>query len=243
MRILAFAKRNFKEIIIDPLNLAFGIGFPLILIVILSLIQNNIPVSLFEIESLAPGITVFGLSFITLFVGLIIAKDRSSYFLHRLYTTPMKPVDFIFGYILPVIPIAIFEAIICYLFSLIFGLKLSINIVYGILFIIPIAIFYIAFGMLCGSIFNDKQVGAICGALFTNLSAWLSGIWFDLELVGGVFKKIAYFLPFYHSVELERLIIKGSYQEIFSHLVWILIYDLLLLILSVLAFLKQMKEK
>lgn len=243
MRILAFAKRNFKEIIKDPLNLVFGIGFPLILIVVLSLIQKNIPVSLFEIESLAPGIVVFGLSFITLFVGLIIARDRSSYFLHRLYTTPMKPIDFILGYILPVVPIAILEAIICYLFSLIFRLRLSINILYGVLFIIPISIFYIAFGMLCGSIFNDKQVGTICGALFTNLSAWLSGIWFDIELVGSVFKKIAYFLPFYHSVELERIIIEGNYQEIFSHLIWIIIYDLLFIIMSVLAFLKQMKEK
>ena len=101
MRMLAFAKRCAKEILRDPINLIFGLGFPLVLLVLLSAIQANIPVSLFEIDTLTPGITVFGLSFITMFSASLIAKDRETAFLQRLYTTPLTGFDFILGYMLP----------------------------------------------------------------------------------------------------------------------------------------------
>ena len=195
MRMLTFANRNVKEILRDPLNLCFGLGFPLVLILLLSVIQANIPVSLFEIQHLTPGVTIFGLSFMTLFSATIISKDRGSSLIQRLYTTPLTPLDFILGYTLPIIPISIAQTIICYLTALALGLKPTVNILYAIIFIIPISLLFIALGLLFGSILNDKQVGGICGALLTNLSAWLSGIWFDLNLVGGTFKKIAYALP------------------------------------------------
>ncbi len=243
MRLLTFAKRNAKEIIRDPLNLCFGLGFPLVLILLLSAIQASIPVSLFEIKHLTPGITVFGLSFMTLFSATIISKDRGSALLQRLYTTPMTPVEFILGYTLPIIPIAVMQSIICYAVALILGLKITINILWAILLIIPISILFIAFGLLFGSILNDKQVGGICGALMTNLSAWLSGVWFDLELVGGAFKKIAYCLPFVHAVELERAVLSGNYGEILPHLLWVLGYATVILVAACLLFLRQMKKQ
>ena len=243
MKMLAFANRNGKEILRDPLNLFFGLGFPLTLILLLSAIQANIPVKLFEIQHLTPGIAVFGLSFITLFSATIIAKDRGSSLLQRLYTTPLTPMDFILGYTLPMIPIAIAQCIICYIAAMILGLEMTEGIFFAIIFIIPISFLYIALGLLCGSIFNDKQVGGICGALLTNLSAWLSGTWFDLDLVGGTFRKIAYALPFVHAVELERAVLTENYAEIFPHLWWVLGYAVALLILAVLLFLRQMKKQ
>ena len=243
MRMTAFAKRNAKEILRDPLNLFFGLGFPLVLILLLSAIQANIPVSLFEIQHLSPGICVFGLSFMTLFTATIIAKDRQSSLFQRLYTTPLTPCDFLLGYTLPIIPIAVSQTVICYIAALILGLEISVNIIWAILFIIPVSLLYIAIGLLCGSLFNDKQVGGICGALLTNLSAWLSGIWFDLELVGGAFKKIAYALPFAHAVEMERAVIAGDLSGVFPHLWWVLGYGVVLMILSVLVFLRQMKKQ
>ena len=242
MRALSFAKRNFKEIIRDPLNLCFGIGFPVVLILLLSAIQSSIPVPLFEIQSLTPGITVFGLAFMTLFTATLISKDRSTSFLNRLYTTPLKPIDFILGYTLPIIPISILQSIICFMFAMILGLDVSINIILAILLMIPVSILFISLGLLFGSILNDKQVGGICGALLTNLTAWLSGAWFDLELVGGAFKKIAYALPFVHAVEMERAVLVGNYGEIFTHLLVVLAYALVSLILAVIFFLKQMKK-
>ena len=243
MRLLTFAKRNFQEIVRDPLNLSFLFGFPVVLLLLLSAIQANIPVEMFVIEHLAPGVAVFGLAFLTLFSATVIAKDRQSSFMHRLYTTPMTPVDFILGYTLPLIPISLAEGVATYVFAVILGLDVSIHILLSILFIIPIALLYIGLGLLCGSIFNDKQVGGICGALLTNLSAWLSGIWFDLDLVGGAFKKIAYALPFVHSVEMQRAIIAGDYAGIFPHLGWVLGYAVAILAAAVFVFLRQMKKQ
>ena len=243
MRTFTFAKRNTKEILRDPLSLFFGLGFPLVLILLLSAIQANIPVALFEIQHLSPGITVFGLSFMTLFSATIIAKDRGSSLLQRLYTTPLTPLDFILGYTLPMIPISVAQCMICYIAAVVLGLDITLNILYAVIFIIPVAILYIGLGLLCGSVMNDKQVGGICGALLTNLSAWLSGIWFDLELVGGVFKKISYLLPFVHAVELERAVIIGNFGGIFPHLWWVLGYSAVILTLAVLMFLRQMKKQ
>lgn len=243
MRMLTFAKRNSKEILRDPLTVLFGLGFPLVLIFLLSAIQANVPVSLFEIAHLTPGITVFGLSFMTLFSAFLISKDRGSSLLQRLYTTPLRPVDFILGYTLPIIPFAVAQSIICYLVALILGLEITINIFFSILFIIPISILFIALGLLFGSILNDKQVGGICGALLTNLSAWLSGTWFDLELVGGTFKKIAYALPFVHAVELERAVLAGNFENILPHLLWVLGYAIASLTVAILLFLRQMKKQ
>ena len=165
MRMMTFSKRCAKEILRDPINLGFGLGFPLILLLLLNTIQKNIPVSLFEINALTPGITVFGLSFMTLFSATLIAKDRESALLQRLYTTPLTGSDFIIGYMLPLLPISLGQTLICYLIAIPLGLTVSVNIIYAIIGIIPMAIFNIALGLLCGSILGVKQVGGICGAL------------------------------------------------------------------------------
>ena len=243
MRLLTFANRNTKEILRDPLTLFFGLGFPIVLILLLSAIQANIPVKLFEIQHLTPGITVFGLAFMTLFSATIIAKDRGSSLLQRLYTTPLTPLDFILGYTLPMIPLSVSQCVICYIAAIVLGLDITINILYAVVCIIPISILYIAMGLLCGSVLSDKQVGGICGALLTNLSAWLSGVWFDLDFVGGAFKNISYALPFVHAVDMERAILAGDFLGIFPHLWWVLGYAAVLLVLAVLMFLRQMKKQ
>ena len=243
MRMLTFARRCARELLRDPLNLCFGLGFPLVLLVLLSAIQSNIPVALFEIDTLTPGITVFGLSFMTLFSATLIAKDRESAFLQRLYTTPLTGPDFILGYMLPILPIALGQAAICYLFAITLGLTVSVNILYAVLGIIPMAVFNIALGLLCGSLLGVKQVGGVCGALLTNLSAWFSGVWFDLELVGGSFKKIANALPFVHAAELEKALFSGDFQSAASHIFPILLYSILTTIAAVFCFLNQRKRQ
>ena len=243
MRMMTFAKRCTKEILRDPLNLCFGLGFPLILLLLLSAMQKNIPVSLFEIDTLTPGIAVFGLSFMTLFSATLIAKDRESALLQRLYTTPLTASDIILGYMLPILPIALGQSVICYLFAIPLGLTVSVNILYAIFGIIPIAVFYISLGLMCGSMFGVKQVGGICGALLTNLSAWLSGVWFDIELVGGWFGKVADALPFLHAVELEKALFNGNLELAAPHVLPLLLYSVLVTLAAVLCFLRQMKKQ
>lgn len=243
MKTFTLAVRNAKEIVRDPLNLCFGLGFPIILLLLMTAIQSSIPVALFELETLTPAITVFGLSFTTLFSATLISKDRGSALLQRLYTTPLTPLNFILGYALPILPIAVAQCTICYGVALILGLKITVNVLFAILFIIPVSIFFVALGLLFGSVLNDKQVGGICGALLTNLTAWLSGAWFDLELVGGVFKQIAELLPFVHAVELERAVLSGNFVYVMPHLLWVLGYALITVIVAVLLFLRQMKKQ
>ena len=243
MRMLTFASRNTKELVRDPLTVLFGLGFPVVLLLLLSAIQSSVPVSLFEIQHLTPGITVFGLSFMSLFSATVISRDRTTSFLQRLYTTPLTPLDFILGYTLPLIPLSVMQSIVCYAVALILGLELSVNILLALALVIPISLLFIAIGLLFGSILSDKQVGGICGALLTNLSAWLSGTWFELELVGGTFKKIAYALPFVHAVEMERAALSGNYTAIFPHLWWVLGYAIAVIALAVLLFLRQMKKQ
>ena len=243
MRMLTFARRCAREMLRDPLNLAFGLGFPLVLLVLLSAIQANIPVPLFEIDNLTPGITVFGLSFMTLFSATLIARDRESAFLQRLYTTPLKGLDFILGYMLPILPLALGQAAVCYLFAIPLGLTVRMEMLYAIMGILPMAVFNIALGLLCGSLLGVKQVGGICGALLTNLSAWFSGVWFDLELVGGTFRKIADLLPFVHAVELERALFRGDFQTAGAHILPVAIYAVVLTVVAVYCFLGKMKKQ
>lgn len=243
MKMISFAKRCSKEILRDPINLAFGLGFPLVLLLLLSAIQSSIPVSLFEIDTLTPGITVFGLSFMSLFSATLLAKDRESALLQRLYTTPLTGPDYILGYMLPLLPIALGQSLICYLFAIPLGLTVSENIIYAVIGIVPMAVFNISLGLLCGSLFGVKQVGGICGALLTNLSAWLSGVWFDLGLVGGFFERLANVLPFVHAVEMQKALFKGDFSLLYLHFLPVFLYSILISVFAVLFFLRQMKKQ
>ena len=241
MKLLAFSGRTAKEILRDPLNLFFGLGFPLVLLFLLSAIQANVPVPMFEIGHLSPGVAVFGLAFLTLFAAQLIAKDRESALLQRLYTTPLTAVDFILGYLLPVLPMAVAQGIVCYAAALCLGLELNAGLLWGLLALLPVALFYVSLGLLCGSAMNVKAVGGVCGALLTNLSAWLSGIWFDVALVGGWFERLAGFLPFLHAVELERAALAGDLAAALPHLWWVLGYAVVTAAGAVGLFLRQMR--
>lgn len=242
MKLLAFSSRTAREILRDPLNLFFGLGFPLVLLLLLSAIQANVPVPMFEIQHLSPGVAVFGLAFLTLFAAQLVAKDRESALLQRLYTTPLTATDFILGYLLPVLPMSVGQGLICYIAALCLGLEFNAGILWGLVALLPVAMFYVSLGLLCGSAMNVKAVGGICGALLTNLSAWLSGIWFDVSLVGGWFENIANVLPFIHAVELERAALALDLSAALPHLWWVLGYALVTAIGAVGLFLRQMRN-
>ena len=138
----AFAVRNTKEILRDPLTLAFGLGFPVVLLLLLTAIQSNIPVSLFELDRLTPGIAVFGLSFISLFSAMLISKDRTTSFLMRLFASPMRASDYILGYTLPLLPMALLQLALCYGTAMLLGLKFTPNILLAIVVALPAALLF-----------------------------------------------------------------------------------------------------
>lgn len=221
MRMLAFAKRNLKELLRDPLTLFFGLGFPLVLLVLMNVIQRNVPVHIFELETLAPGIALFGLTFMALFSGLLLARDRCTAFLARLAASPMTAADFLLGYLLPMLPMSVGQGVVCLAAAVALGLPLSWNLLAVLLSLIPSALLFLALGLLCGTLFNDRQVGGVCGALLTNVTAWLAGIWFDLSLMGGGFKTFAYLLPFAHGADGAKAALAGDWAALPGHLLWV----------------------
>lgn len=237
----AFASRNIREIVRDKVNLFFGLGFPIVLLLLFTAIQANVPVEMFEPEHVTPGLAVFGLSFISLFSGMLIAKDRESSLLMRLYASPMSPRDFILGYLLPLFPLALAQSLACYLAAIVLGLEISVGILVAIVVQVPAALLYIGIGLLAGSIFSDKQVGSLCGALLTNLSAWLSSTWFDVSLVGGWFEKIANALPFIHAVNAGRAAVSGDYAAILPELLWVGAYAVVIFVLAIVVFRRKMR--
>lgn len=248
MRTFVFASRNTKEILRDMITLFFGLGFPLVLMVLLSAINASIPqeaaeaTKLFQIQNLAPGISVFGLSFISLFSAQLISKDRTTSFVLRLFTSPLKAFEFILGYTLPLVPMSLVQSVICYIAAVFFGLEVTPNILLAVVVNIPIALVFIALGLLAGTFLNEKAVGGICGALLTNLSAWFSNIWFDTALVGGWFESIANAMPFAHAVNAARFAVSSEYAEIMPELLWVIVYAVVLLVLAITAFTIKMKR-
>jgi len=244
MRIILFAKRNIKEILRDPINLFFGLGFPLILLVLLSVINASIPPEannpMFSIENLAPGLAMFGTAFMALFTGMLVSKDRTSSFLMRLFASPMTSFDFILGYTLPMLVMSLAQAAITLLASCIAGLELSGNLLLAILVTMLTSLLFVGFGLLFGSLLNDKAVGGICGALLTNVAGWLSGVFIPIDLIGGAFKKAAEILPFYHSVQAIKATLDGNFVEILPHLIIVLGYTIVIFILAIIVFHRRM---
>lgn len=246
MRAYVFASRNTKEILRDILTLFFGLAFPLVILLLLYAIGSAVPeeahLDMFDIENLTPGITVFGLSFIALFSAQLIAKDKTTSFMMRLFTSPIKSSEFILGYTLPLIPMSLAQTLICYITAIILGLEFTPNILLAAVVNIPIALVFIALGLLCGTVLSEKAVGGICGALLTNISAWFSNIWFDTALVGGWFEGIANAMPFAHAVNAARYALNGEFESVMPDLLWVIGYAVVLLAVAIVIFTVKMKR-
>lgn len=246
MRIILFAKRNAKEVLRDPINLFFGLGFPLILLALLSVINSAVPPEannpMFTIENLAPGLAMFGTVFMALFAGMLIAKDRTSSFLMRLFTSPMTSLDFILGYTLPLLIMALVQASITLLASGIAGLEITVNIPLAVVVTMLTSLLYVGLGLLCGSLMSDKAVGGMCGALLTNVAGWLSGVFIPIDLIGGAFKTVSHILPFYHSVEAIKAVLSGNYGAILPHLVIVMGCAVVVFVFAVIIFRHKMSS-
>lgn len=242
MRTLTFSKRTAKEILREPLYLVFGIGFPLGILLLLTALQSNLPIDIFQIDTLTPGISVFGLSFMALFSASLVSKDRSTSLLQRLYTTPMRSADYIIGYMIPLLPIGLAQTLICYGMAILLGLPIQINILYAIVLSIPISLFFIALGLLIGTLCHEKMANGLCGPLLTNLAAWLSGAWINLDLLGSLLKDIAFLMPFVHAVRLQQMCLIHMDDTFMADFLWVMAYASITLLLSMYLFTWKMKH-
>lgn len=238
MRILNFAKRNFKELTRDPLSLIFAIILPLFLLFIFQ--QINIPSDSYKLENFTPGIIVFGFSFITLFTAMLISKDRTTSLLIRLGISPMKPIEYILGYTLSLIPIILIQNILFYVLACILGLNFSINIILGALVSIVISVIFIAIGIFIGSIFSEKASSGI-SSIIVQLVCFTSGMYFPKELLGNTFAKVCEYLPFESAVTIIKGIMNNNLELIISrNIIVFCVYTIAILVLSIIVFKKKM---
>lgn len=250
MRFIVFAGRNAKELLRDPISYIFCLGFPLVMLVIMTVLNESIPAEanmvIFRIDYLSSGIAVFGLTFVMLFTCLQVAKDRSSAFLLRLYASPMTAAEFIGGYILPILVIAVLQSMITYLASVLIGAVTGYTfriagLLLAMIVLLPADFLFIGLGLLFGTIFNEKAAPGLCSVII-SLSAILGGIWMDVEALGGVLKKICEALPFYHIVEAARDAVRGNAGQIAGHLLVVAAYAVVVFALSVFVFAKKRQQ-
>lgn len=238
MRTLNFAKRNFKEIIRDPLSIIFSVLLPLFLLFIFK--QINIPNESYELHNFTPGIVVFGFSFITLFTAMLVSKDRTSSLLIRLGISPMKPIEYILGYMLSIIPLILIQNVLFFILAIALGLSFSINIIWAILISIVVAILFIAIGIILGSLFSEKASSGI-SSIVVQLVCFTSGMYFPRELLGDVFSRICEYLPFESCVTIIKGVMNANLESItIRNIIVFSIYTILALIISILIFKKKM---
>ena len=238
MRTLNFAKRNFKELIRDPLGMIFTIVLPLFLLFIFQ--QFNIPNDAFKLENFTPGIIVFGFSFITLFTATLVARDRTTSLLIRLGISPMKSVEYILGYILAILPIIIIQNVLFFALAIIMGLQFSIYIILTALVSWLVAILFIGIGILFGSIFSEKAASGI-SSIIVQFVCFTSGMYFPKELIGDVYARICEYLPFESCVTIVKGILNNDFGSIsIRNIIVFSIYTISIVIISVIAFKKKM---
>jgi len=218
-RTLVFAKRNLIEVFRDPLSWIFCIAFPIVMLIIMSIVNSAIPKeagnTLFRIDNLAGGIAIFGQMFVMLFTAIAVAKDRSGAFLTRLYSSPMKSSNFVWGYILPMLLTAVIQVIISLIAAVIISViseyTLSIaGLLLTVVAVIPSALMFSAIGFIFGAVFNEKAAPGIC-SIIISLGAMVGGIWFDVEGVGGFMYKLGRCLPFLYATKLARAAISMDF--------------------------------
>ena len=238
MRVLNFAKRNFKEIVRDPLSLIFAIILPLFLLFIFQ--QINIPSESYNIENFTPGIVIFGFSFITLFTATLVAKDRSTSLLIRLGISPMKSVDYILGYMLSILPMILIQNVLFFALALILKLPFTPYILLAILISVFISIIFISLGLIIGSLVSEKASSGI-SSIVIQLVAFTSGMYFPLELLGNGFATVCKVLPFESCVTILKAFVNANFTLIEPrNIIVLLVYTILILVASILIFKKKM---
>jgi len=250
MKSKVFAVRTWKEIMRDPLSYIFCLGFPLVMLVIMSIIDKSIPaeagMQVFRIRNLAPGIAYFGLTFVMLFTSVQVSKDRTTALLLRLYASPMKPVEYVLGYTIPMVVLAVVQMVICFGVSVVIGLctgdTLGISeMLLSVMALLPSVFLFVGFGILFGTLVNEKAAPGLCSILI-SAAGMIGGIWMDIDGMGGAIKTVARALPFYHGVSLARLPFGETTEGTMEHLLWTIVCGVLVYGLAVTVFRSKMKK-
>lgn len=214
----AFMERNGKELLRDPVSGIFCLGFPLIMLVIMSVVNGSIPpeahMTIFQIQQLCPGVAVFSFSFTMLLAALIVSRDRSTALLWRLRASPLRSWDYLLGYLCPLLLLTVGQLVICVLASQLVavlgdGAMSGMGLLRMGLSLIPAMVLMVSVGILLGALLPEKAAPGVSSILI-SVSSILSGVWMDVDGLGGGIRTISGLLPFYHCVKVGRLALSGA---------------------------------
>ena len=244
-RIVTLTKRNFKEIVRDPLSLSFTLLLPLLMEIFFYLIFHQLTEQ-FAMKYLAPGIVVFSQAFLTLFTGLLLSTDRNTAFLTRLYVSPAKSYEFILAYCLSVVPIALAQSMIFFLVGGIFDATLfSIGMLSAVLLSVVTSLFFIGMGLLLGAISNEKSIGGLSSIVIVGQSV-LSGMWFPMQGLSDGMVTLMKILPFKNATVVLQNVINGienPINDLVLPLLIVLGYTVVAFVVAIILFRIKMKEK
>jgi len=242
MKFLSLTNRNWKEIFRDPLSIVLGLAMPVFMLFLFASLNKRMPLENFAPQNLTPGIVIFGFTFIIMFASILISKDKQTSFLIRLFTTPLKPSDYILSYMLPFIPLAFLQICVCFIIGILLGATF-VHFLLCTVFLCLIAITCINIGIILGSLFSVNQVSGLGSLLITGIGLF-SGIWMDINMVGGVIEKIGYALPFAHGVDVTKGILAGKSLSLYLNSIYvILFYTIVTFLLAVFSFKKMIKRE
>ena len=242
-----FGRRNILEILRSPVSWAFGLALPVGIFVIMQVIVSSIGeqaaahVPMFGVDRFTGGAVVFGSSFLSLFCAMLISSDRAQSFLSRLFASPLSSADYIVGYMLGALPIAAAQSVIIFVVALCFGLTPTVNIIPAFLFTLLFSMLFIAIGMIFGSTLSAKGAPPVCSAV-VQVAAMLSGMWFDLDMIGGGFSTFCHVLPFAHVYDIVRYTLAGDWANVWLPFVVAFAYSVVLTVVAVIVFEKRAKK-
>ena len=167
----------------------------------------NIETKLTQMDFIAPGIIIFGLLIMIPTSGRIMLRDKESRFLNRMLTTPARPWEFITGYSLSMLVIAIIQIIFFVLLGWLFGMDIVGNLGLALAVFLLTAICSIGVGMVVASLSKSENQGESLSWLFSMPLAVISGVWFSLEFMPSYIQTLAKLFPFAHAVDAARAVI------------------------------------
>jgi ABC-2 type transport system permease protein len=241
MRSKELAKRNVREVIRDPLSLGIAVVLPLVLLLTLQALGGD-DTPFLTPTLLTPGIVLFGFVMVMFSSAMVLARDRETSLLARLLTTPLRSSDFVSGYSLPSLLVAVVQAAVLLAVGAMLGLDSAGSVVLVALVLVLMAVFYVALGMIFGALLTVAQTsGAYALVLILTI---FGGAWFDLEEIGGVFLTIGDVLPFKHALDASRAVMAdgAGLGDIATDLYWVGAYTIGAVALAVVTFQRRMRE-
>lgn len=232
MKFVKLISRNLHLVYTNWLPLTISLAVPIALVIIFESIYGTIPYSLFTAQSLAPGVVVFSLSYLTLFSAYLISKDVEDGFLNHL--KDLSVFTIIRSYQIPFLLVGFFQMTVTLITGAFLG-GIYHQIIESTVFYMLFASLMVSVGLIIGLNFNPA-ISMTIGSVFTLVDALFCGAWLDVNMLGSLFKTLAYYLPFANGVDISRAMLKGVsinlYYTQLSELIFYFIILTLLLVIS-----------